>query len=58
MHTTSQTNLDNFSEFDDTEVVEQLKQLGINRLKDLSDEAQLAKHRKWEEDLKQGHKRK
>jgi ABC-type uncharacterized transport system fused permease/ATPase subunit len=57
MHTTSQTNLDSYAEFDDSEIVEQLKTIGINRLKDLSEEAQLAKHRRWEEDLKQGHKR-
>lgn len=55
MHdTSSSSSLDSYLEFDDSELVVKLKELGINRLADLSDEAQLKKHRQWELDLKQG----
>ena len=35
------------------ENIEQLAKLGINLLRDLSDQAQQRKHRQWEKDLKQ-----
>jgi hypothetical protein len=53
--------LDNFiiaATDDDSELVKQLAQLGIKPLSDLSEKAQLQKVRRWEEDLRQGVRKK